>query len=50
MTVAGTVRPLLSLWFIVQQQERVTERDWEVTCVWRWQVSLDFSLGSVLLG
>lgn len=50
MTVAGTVRPLLSLWFIAQQQECVTERDWEVTSVWSWQVTLDFSLGAALLG
>ena len=35
---------------IEQQQERVTERDWEVTCVWRWQVTLDIDLGSALLG
>jgi len=34
----------LSLSLIGQQQERVTERDCEVICVWRWQVTLDFSL------
>ena len=33
-----------------QQQECDSGRDSEVTCVWRWQVTLDFSLGAALLG